>query len=115
MAGRRRGTYDAVEQRHAQAEWRTARQRFHQAARRGAVQKQLVADADVIRRDYDRHSVRDESDMANEGFIKNGMDQFAIVAAALRLAADFCSFGGSKVAHSCRLTGASCSRQVPIW
>src|SRR5258708_7083649 len=37
MARCRWRTYDAVEQRHAQAKWRAARQRFHQAARRGAV------------------------------------------------------------------------------
>src|SRR5260370_39095730 len=92
MACCRRGAYDAVEQRHAQTKWRTARKGFHQAARRGAVQKQLVADTDVIRRDKAWLVLHDKCDMANEGFIKNAIDLFEVVAAALGLAAAFGSF-----------------------
>src|SRR6266576_14461 len=115
MACRGRRAYDAVEQRHAQAKWRATRQRFHQAARRGAVEEEFVADTHVVRWHHDRHPVRDERNVANEGFIENGVDEFAVVTAAVGLAPDLCSFGRSKVAHSRRLAVAGGSRQGPIW
>src|SRR5260370_39625468 len=115
MARRRRGAYDAVEQRHAQAKRCTALQGFHQAACRGAVEKQFVTDSNIIRWDQERLAIHDKRDVANEGFIKNAVNQFAVVAAALGLAADFRSFGGGKVAHSCRLAVAGGPRQEPIW
>src|SRR5260370_887866 len=87
MARRGRRAYDAVEQRDAEAERHAAGQRFHQAARRGAVEEEFVADTDVVCWDDEGLAVHDESDVANEGFIENGIDQLAVVASAFAPAA----------------------------
>jgi len=50
------------------------------------VQKKFVADAHVVCR-YDKgQSIGDEGYVADEGFIENGIDQLAVVAAAIGLA-----------------------------
>ena len=115
VARGRRRAYDAVEKRHAQAKWRATRQRFHQAACRGAVEEEFVADTDVVCWDDEGLAIGDEGEMADKGFIENGVDQLAVVAAALRLAPDSCSFGRREVAHSRRLAGPDASQQEPIW
>ena len=62
---------DAVEQRHAEAEGRAARERLHQAAGDRAVKKKFVADAHVVRRHHEGQAVGDEADVADERFIEN--------------------------------------------
>src|SRR5216117_1382486 len=115
MPCRLRRAHDAVQQRHAQAKWSATRQRFHEATCRGPVEEEFVAHAYIVCRDDERLTVSDELNVADEGFIENGVHQLAIIAAALGLAADFCSFRRSKVAHSRRLAGAGCLRQVLMW
>jgi len=54
MPDRRRREHNPVQQRHAKAERRAARQRLHQPARRRTMQEKLVAHAHVIRRHHKR-------------------------------------------------------------
>src|SRR5205085_1536433 len=120
VARRARRANDAIKERDVQAEGRTTRERLHQPARSRTVEKQFVAHTHVIGRHDNRQAVVDERDLADKSFIEDRVDQFAIVAAAVRLAANLGSFGWHKVlhrwiAHARRLTGAPAVRQVPIW
>jgi hypothetical protein len=45
--------------------------------------------------------------MADERFIENSVDQFAVVTPAIGLAADFGSFRGRELAHDGRLIPAN--------
>src|SRR5712692_9973562 len=78
------------------------------------MQEQFIANAHVVCRHDEGLAIHDKCDMANEGFIKNAVNQFAVVTAALGLAADFRSFGRSEVCHLCRLAVAGALRQEPI-
>src|SRR5713101_9308591 len=100
MARRGGREHNAVEKRHAEAKWRAARERPHQAASDRAMQEQLVTDAYVVCWHDEGLAVHDETDVANKGFIQNTVNQFAVVATAIGLAAHFRSFRRSKVAHS---------------
>src|SRR5690242_2409256 len=115
MARRAGRADDAIEQCYVQAERRAAHQRLHQAARGRAVQKQFVAHPYIVGWHNDWHAIVDERHLANECLIQDAINQFAVVTSAIRLAADFGSFGGSKVAHARRLAVVGALPQAPIW
>src|SRR5579871_5971007 len=72
MTCSRRRKNDAVEESHVDRERRAARECFHQAARRGSVQIEFVADANVVRWHDDGNPVGDERDRADERLVENG-------------------------------------------
>src|SRR6266851_8284582 len=67
------------------------------------MQEKPIADANVVRRHYKRLPIRDERDVANECFIENAVDQFAVVRSAIRLTSNARAFGVRKLAHARRL------------
>src|ERR1700730_16756674 len=111
MPNRGRREHNPVQQSHAQAKRRPARQRLHQPARRRPVQKQFVAHAHVIRRYHKRQAIRHESHLANKRFIQNAVDGFPIVVRPVRLPPHLRFLSRSEFAHARSLVPATPTRK----
>ena len=70
------------------------------------MEEEFVSYADVICGHDEGLIVCDEGDVADEGFVEDAIDQFAIVGPAIGFAGDARSWRGRKLAHAGRLVGA---------
>src|SRR5436190_1842971 len=84
LEGRTR-EHQSVEQGHRQAGGNAGRQRAHDAASRGAVDVDLVADAGLQHRDAVRLTGVNEGDVRDEAAVKDCAHGLGVVAAARRL------------------------------
>ena len=89
----RAGEDDAVDERHGHADVDTAAELTKHAAGRRAVQVQQIPDSYVDGRDDERLRVDNESDMAMERLVEDGIDRLALVEAPLGMAADAAALG----------------------
>ena len=85
---RRSRQHQAVEKRDRDAGVDAAAQRPQHSGRRRAVEVEVIADARVDGRDDDRPPFDDESDVADQRLVEDGVDRRSIVIAALRQTPD---------------------------
>src|SRR5882757_11556105 len=76
----------AVQQRHRDADRQPLLQVLQHPPANRAVDVEPIVDARLSRRDYVRLAVDTESDVTDKGFVDDGVDRFALVAAAITLA-----------------------------
>jgi hypothetical protein len=85
--------HEPVDVRDGNADIDTARKIPQHTARARTMDHEAIADACVAGRDNERLAVNDEPDMADEAFVENGIDGFAIVNTTFGQPTDFCLFG----------------------